>query len=197
MEFLELIKKNRSYRSFDESIRLSKETLLSFVECARLSASGSNSQPLKYYISADRETNALIQPHTAWAAKLRPGRILPDPGHYPTAFIVICVDTGITPDPYKADRDVGIAAQSILLSAVSQGYGGIMIGAFSKSVKQALRLPVNLEPALIIALGKPDEQIVLEEASDSVDYYRDENDTHHVPKRPLNEIVIEGKNCDV
>ena len=194
MEFLDLIKQNRSYRNFDESDRLDRKTVLSFIECARLSASAANSQPLKYYISTEDETNALIQPLTAWAAKLRPGRVLPDAGHYPTAFIVICVDTDITKDPAKADRDVGIAAQSILLSAVSQGYGGLMIGAFNRaSAKQALKLSENLEPALVIALGKPAEKIVLEDANGSIDYYRDAQDVHHVPKRRMEEIIINDK----
>lgn len=190
MEFIDLIRKNRSYRNFDESVHLTDEELRSFVNCARLSASAANRQPLKYYISNDAKTNALIQPLTAWAAKLRPGRMLPDPGHNPTAFIVICVDTAILPNPQAADRDVGIAAQSILLAATSKGFGGLMIGAFNKSVKQALELPEQLEPALIIALGKPAESVVLEDAQGSIDYYRDAQDVHHVPKRPLSEIIL-------
>ncbi|MBQ4226647.1 MAG: nitroreductase family protein [Clostridia bacterium] len=190
MEFIDLIRKNRSYRNFDESVRISDEELRSFVNCARLSASAANRQPLKYYISNDAKTNALIQPLTAWAAKLRPERMLPDPGHNPTAFIVICVDTAILPNPQAADRDVGIAAQSILLAATSKGFGGLMIGAFNKSVKQALELPEQLEPALIIALGKPAESVVLEDAQGSIDYYRDAQDVHHVPKRPLSEIIL-------
>ena len=192
MNFLDLVKQNRSYRSFDESVKLSRETVKSFIECARLSASAANNQPLKYFISADEGTNALIQPQTAWAAKLRP-RVFPEKGHYPTAFIVICVDTDITKDPAKADRDVGIAAQTILLSAVSQGYGGLMIGAFNRAAtKKELSLEEHLEPALVVALGKPDEKIVLEDANGSIDYYRDEDDTHHVPKRRLEEIIING-----
>ena len=172
MEFLELIKKNRSYRSFNESVKLDGQTLLSFIECARLSASAANRQPLKYYISFDSKDNALIQPLTAWAAKLRPNRILPDKGHYPTSFIIICVDTEIQPSVQSADRDIGIA--------------------FDKKIKSALTLPESIEPALIIALGKPDEKIILEDAVDSIDYYRDETDVHHVPKRRLMDIVING-----
>ena len=191
MEFLDLIKRNRSYCSFDESVKLSRETVLSFVECARLSASGGNNQPLKYCVSTKESTNALIQRETAWAAKLRP-RVFPPEGHKPTAFVVICVDTDIQKDAPKADRDVGIAAQSILLAATAQGFGGLMIGAFNRQgVKEALKLNDNLEPALVIALGKPDETVMLEDASGSVDYYRDENDVHHVPKRPMSEIVME------
>ena len=191
MEFSELIKLNRSYRAFDESVKLDRETILSFIDCARLSASAANAQPLKYFISNDDKTNAVILPLTAWAAKLRPGRILPEDGHHPTAFIVICVDTNIQKDVSKADRDVGIAAQSILLSAVSKGFGGLMIGAFNRQgAKQALAFSENLEPALVIALGKPDEKVVLEDSKGSIDYYRDENDVHHVPKRTMEEIII-------
>ncbi len=190
MDFKQLILRNRSYRSFDEKTLLSREQVQSFIECARLSPSAGNNQPLKYFISCDEKTNALIQPLTAWAAKLKE-RHFPPKGHKPTAFIVICVDTAIVKEPAKADRDVGIAAQSILLSAVSQGYGGLMIGAFKRGeTKQALHLPENLEPALVIALGKPDETVVLEDANGSIDYYRDEKDTHHVPKRRLEEIII-------
>ena len=68
-----------------------------------------------------------------------------------------------------------------------------MIGAFNRAATQkALSLEKHLEPALVIALGKPDESIVLEDANGSIDYYRDENDTHHVPKRRLEEIIING-----
>ena len=106
---------------------------------------------------------------------------------------MICVDTDIAKEPAKADRDIGIAAQSILLSAVSQGYGGLMIGAFNRAAaKQALKLSENLEPSLVIALGKPTEKIVLEDAEGSTDYYRDAQDVHHVPKRRMEEIIING-----
>ena len=45
---------------------------------------------------------------------------------------------------------------------------------------------------LIVALGKPDETIVLEEVAEgeSLQYYRDENDVHHVPKRRLEDVVL-------
>ena len=96
----------------------------------------------------------------------------------PTAFILILVDTDIMPDPEKAKTDVGIAAQTILLGAASMGLGGCMIGSFDRSVREALSLPENLAPALVVALGTPDEEIILEDKADKVDYYRDENGVH-------------------
>ena len=45
---------------------------------------------------------------------------------------------------------------------------------------------------LLVALGKPDETIVLTEVGEdgSTDYYRDENDVHYVPKRRLQDILL-------
>ena len=58
-------------------------------------------------------------------------------------------------------------------------------------IKEALSLPENLVPKLILGLGVPDEQVVLTEAADGqVKYYRDSEDVHYVPKRPLDEIII-------
>lgn len=190
MTLSELVRLNRSYRSFDESRKITRDELLDMISCARLVPSASNRQPLKYFLSADAETNAKIQPLTAWAAKIRPEYSLPPEGHRPTAFIVVCVDTRLASEPERAGKDVGIAAQTILLRAAEMGLGGCMIGAFRPELKQALPLPEPLVPTLVIALGKPDEKIILEDAAGSADYYRDENGTHHVPKRTAEEIVV-------
>ena len=36
MDFHELVKKNRSYRGFDESVMIPREKMLKIVDCARL-----------------------------------------------------------------------------------------------------------------------------------------------------------------
>ena len=87
-------------------------------------------------------------------------------------------------------KDVGIAAQTILLAASSIALGGCMIGSFDKSVSKALSLPEYLSPSLIVALGVPDEEIITEDRVSSVDYYRDENGVHHVPKRTKDELIV-------
>ena len=46
----DLVLKNRSYRGFDESVSISRETLMEFVDCARLCPSSVNKQPLKYFL---------------------------------------------------------------------------------------------------------------------------------------------------
>lgn len=191
--FKDLVLQNRSYRGYDESFRFSKEDLLELVELARLTPSGANAQPLKYYLAWEKETVDLVQSLTKWAAAL-PNMTLPHPGMCPTGFIVICHDTNIGPNAQASAKDVGIVAQTMLLGATEKGLGGCMIGNFKPDeVKEALKLSENLTPVLIVAFGKPAEKIVLTTvgADGITKYYRDENDVHYVPKRSLEDIVIQ------
>ena len=185
----DLIIKNRSFRRFHQDIPIDRKTLEELIDLARLSASAANLQPLKYIISCDRDKNASIFPLLAWAGYLTdwPG---PAPSERPTAYIVILGDTTIRKDQ---SCDHGIAAQSILLGAVEKGLGGCMIGSIQRdSLRVTLQIPDHLEILLVIALGKPAETVVLEDTGDlhGIKYYRDENNVHHVPKRPLDEIIV-------
>jgi nitroreductase len=192
LDFSELVKKNRSYRGYDKSRRITREELLRLVDCARFAPSSVNRQPFCYYLANEQAQLDLIQPLTGWARAL-PEKRLPYPGRRPTAFIVICQNTAWEPDLGRFQRDVGIVAQTMLLAAVETGLGGIMIGNFSPDkLAAALSLPAHLTPMLIVAIGKPAETVVLTEAlpGESLNYYRDENDVHYVPKRRLEDIVI-------
>lgn len=187
----ELVRKNRSYRGYDETYLVSKEQLLDMVECARIAPSTVNKQPLKYYIAYKKEIVDKIQPLTHWAKALT--REVPYKGHCPTAFIVICQDMEISPIVEGFLKDVGIVAQTILLRATEMKLGGCMIGSFDKAkLHDCLNLSNDIQPLLVLAIGKPDEKIVLEEVDvgDSTMYYRDDKDVHHVPKRKLKDIVF-------
>ncbi|MCC8100858.1 MAG: nitroreductase family protein [Clostridiales bacterium] len=192
MSLKELVKANRSYRGYDESRRVTREELLEMIDCARLTASSVNQQPLRYYLAYETEDVDRIQPLTKWARGL-PQMELPHPGMCPTAFVVICQDIRVCESLTRFSRDVGIAAQTILLAATEMGLGGCMIGNFSPAkLSEALQLPAYLSPLLVTAIGKPAETIVMTEIGpdELTDYYRDENDVHYVPKRRLEDIVI-------
>ena len=182
----DLFLKARSYRSFDESRPIGRESLLDWVDHARLAPSSMNLQMLKFRIVYRPEECARVLPLTRWAAKLKDLQ-LPPPGHAPVAYVVICADRAVHPSAESFQKDVGIAAQSILLAAVDAGFGGCMIGSFSPdAVSEVLALSPSLTPLLVLALGKPDEQVVLTDAAadGSVTYYR-ENGIHYVQKRAL------------
>lgn len=189
--FRDLVKSNRSYRGFDESVPMTKEQLLSYVDLTRMTASSVNLQPLKYHIAYEKNEVAQIQSLTKWAAK-QPQFGLPREGHRPTAFVIICHDKAIAPNAASFQKDVGIVAQTILLAATEDGFGGCMIGNFrADEMKELLKLPETLDPQLVLGLGKPAEKIVLTEVGTdgSTDYYRDEADVHYVPKRALKDIL--------
>ncbi len=190
MDFKEMVKKNRSYRRFDESHTLSREILVDLVELARYTASGGNKQPLKYLLSADPETNAKIFPCLVWAGYLKewPG---PAEGERPTGYIVVLLDERISKDP---GVDHGIAAQTILLGAVEKGLGGCILGSIDRErLRGALKIPTGFKILLVLALGRPAEKVVIEDMNpgDDFKYWRDEKGVHHVPKRSLEELILE------
>ena len=188
----DLVRKNRSYRGYDESRRVTRGQLEALVELARLCPSSINLQPLKYVLSCEDKTNARIRPLIGWAGRLKDKR-LPYPGHHPTAYIVVCFDETVTPFAPTFLKDVGIVSQTMLLGAAEAGLGGCMIGNFSpQKLREALCLPDTLAPQLVIALGTPDETIVLTDAAPGTDvgYYRDGKDIHYVPKRSIEESII-------
>ena len=192
MEFVELVRKNRSYRGYNENRPVTREELTRLVECARLCPSSVNAQPLKYRLVWQKEEVARLQEKTNWAKALT-SITLPHPGMCPTAFIVICQDTVIDTSLQRYQKDVGIVAQTMLLGAVEMGLGGCMIGNFNAGeVRQVLALPEAMAPLLVVAIGEPAETVVLTEVGPdgSVQYYRDENDVHYVPKRALEDILI-------
>jgi nitroreductase len=185
----ELILKNRSFRRFDQQHAVPRETLEELVDLARLSASGGNRQPLKYVLSSTEALNSEIFPNLAWAGYLTdwPG---PEEGERPSAYIIMLCDTTINKNP---GCDHGIAAQSIMLGAAEKGLGGCMIGSFDAAgLQRVLKLEPRHEIVLVLALGKPRETVVLDTvaADGSIKYWRDERHVHHVPKRPLKDLII-------
>lgn len=189
MKFKELVDKNRSHREFKSGAKIPCEALEEWILNASHCPAAMNLQALKYKIVDTPEGVAQIQPLTRWAASL--SKKLPPEGHGPTAFVVMCHDTDITPIKPIFMIDVGICAQTVMLSAAEAGFGGCMIGsAAAETVANALGLAPNLVPVLILGLGVPKDEVILVEAGDSTKYYRDENNVHYVPKRPLDQIIL-------
>lgn len=191
MRFKELVIQNRSIRTFDESVRISRDELADFADCARLAASARNAQPLKFrLVYKPEETEALLA-LTRWAGYITDRKLPPD-GHHPTAFIVICHDTEVDPKAEDFQKDVGIAAQTVTLAAAEAGYGCCMIGSFSpEKVGELLGLGENLKPQLVIAIGKIDELVILCGLRDGdTKYFRDDAGVHFVPKRSADEVII-------
>ncbi len=186
----DLILRNRSYRRFYEDVPVELATLRELVDLARLSASGRNLQPLRYLLCVDRDTNAAVFSTLAWAGYLKdwPG---PVEGERPSAYIVVLADTTLSQTYVGVDH--GLAVQNVLLGAVERGLGGCIIGSVQRDrLRRILAIPDRYEILVVLALGKPKETAVVETVGPDGDikYWRDADGVHHVPKRPLDELII-------
>ncbi|MDY0151380.1 MAG: nitroreductase family protein [Candidatus Cloacimonas sp.] len=185
----ELVEKNRSYRRFIEDKQLEPEILTQLIGLARISPSAANLQNLRYCPISAVDDCAKIFPLLKWANYLRywDG---PAQGERPTAYIIILAPANTTKFHHL---DAGIAAQTILLGAVEKGLGGCMLASVDKiKVHDLLSLPVTMEVLLVIALGYPAETVIIEDVTDpdDIEYWRDEEGCHHVPKRLLKDLII-------
>lgn len=185
----DLIRKSRSYRRFSQDEPVDMETLRWLVGLARVSPSGANLQALKFILSCGADANAAIFPHLRWAGYLRDWEG-PAADERPAAYIIILGDTEVNS---SFGCDYGIAAQSMMLGATERGLGGCMLGSIDRSaLRESLDIPSRFEVLLVMAMGAPGETVVLEEVGpdDSIRYYRDSQDVHHVPKRSLDDLVV-------
>ncbi|MFC1826307.1 nitroreductase family protein [Thermodesulfobacteriota bacterium] len=184
----DLVCKTRSFRRFNEGEPVNMETLRDLVDLARLGGSARNVQPLKYVLVNAPAVNGKIFPLLGWAGYLKewPG---PEKGERPSAYIVCVLDTRLSSD---ADCDLGITTQNLLLGASEKGLGGCRIASVSPSLRDVLELDDHLQILLVVALGQPVEVVSLDEQESGGDirYWRDADQVHHVPKRPLQEIIV-------
>lgn len=187
----DLVKKNRTCRRFHQERRVGLATLKDLVDLARLSASAANLQPLRYILACDSQINQHIFACLGWAGYLKdwPG---PEEGERPAAYIIILSDTAQANN--YVGYDCGIACQSILLGAREQGLAGCMFGAIQRrKLRDILKIDTRFKILLVIAIGEPKETIVIETVGqdDNIRYWRDDKGVHHVPKRSLDDIVID------
>ncbi|MDL2252204.1 nitroreductase family protein [Odoribacter sp. OttesenSCG-928-J03] len=184
----DLLFKNRTYRRFHQEVRIPENELKEIIGLTCLCASARNAQPLKYYMVTDETQCKAVFKTLAWAGYLTDWAG-PEEGEQPSAYLVQALDTQISENCLCDD---GIHVQTLLLGAVEKGYGGCVIKAFkNEELRAVLNVPDNLKLMYVIALGKPKEVVVLDEIKENdFKYWREENGTHHVPKRTVDDLLI-------
>lgn len=189
MTLTELLQKTRSFRSFDRSVPVTREDLAELVGCVRFTPSSMNAQMLKFRPVTDAAECETVLAATRWAGKL-PQMKLPPTGHEPLSYLIICADLSVLPNADKFDTDVGIAAEVLMLAATERGLGGCIIGSFNRAQIASL-LPSHVVPKLVLAIGRPDEQVKLTDPAPdgSVTYYR-RNGIHYVEKRRTEDLLL-------
>ncbi|MEK7269977.1 MAG: nitroreductase family protein [Planctomycetota bacterium] len=187
-DFPDLVRKARSFRRFVEKEPLGEAFLRSLVDLARIAPCSGNLQPLRYRIVLGPAC-AKVFPHLRWAARLK-GWGGPKEGERPTGYILILSPAAQKNPPLT---DVGIAAQTMQLAATAAGFGLCQLGSIDRpAIQQALALPAEWRIDLVLAVGRPAEKVILDEAKagQTLAYYRTPDDVHHVPKLSLDDVLV-------
>ena len=184
---LDLVKRARSFRRYDPTKPVSTDDLKEFVEAARLTPSAGNLQRLRYLAVTEKSEVLTLTKEVKWAGYLTDWDG-PSDGEAPAAYLIL-----LSPESTGVSQiDVGIAAETILLSAAEKGVGGCMILNFPReALTERYKLAGKYKIELVISLGIPAEKVEIEEMKEgNVRYYRDQNDVHRVPKRALSEVFL-------
>lgn len=186
MSIYELILKRRTIRSFKPE-QVTEELLNKLVNAGRLAPSGANLQPLEFIVVNNSELVNKVFPSLKWAGYIAPAGNPPE-GKRPTAYVIVLINTEIRSQ--GGEVDAAAAIENMILAALEDGVGSCWLGAIDRDKLRTLfNIPQNYRVDSVLALGYPDESPVLEEVTDSIKYWKDENSVLHVPKRKLSDIV--------
>lgn len=184
-DFYNLILNRRTIRFFSQE-PVPREILRNAVNAARLAPSARNDQYLEYLVIDTPELCEKVFGMIKMGGYVFPNR-MSRKDNRPTSYIVILGNKEKSSAQDK--RDVGAAAENILLSLCALELGGCWIASVDRDAfRAAFLVPQKYEIDSVVACGFPAEAPVLEE-KDDVKYWLDEQDVLHVPKRPLKGIV--------
>lgn len=184
-----LLLSNRSIRRFNQLKPVAPDVLRMLVGLTRYCASGRNAQPLRYRLVTDPDESRAVFPYLAWAGYYTDWAG-PSEGERPVAYLVQCLDTELGSNCLCDD---GLQLEAITLGAIALDLGACIIKAFNvKAVADALQIPERYTPRYVLALGYPNEQArIVEMQGSDFKYYRDAAGIQCVPKRSLDQLIIE------
>ncbi len=149
MEFNTILEKRYSVRKYAET-KVEADKLEQILKTIQAAPTAVNYQPVRIIVVQSPEGLASIDK----ATKLY---------HAPLALL-ICADTSVAwtrdnDNKNHGDIDASIATSYMMLKATELGLGSVWICRFDPAViREEFKLPDNLEPVNILALGYPNEQ---------------------------------------
>ncbi len=186
MDIYQTITTRRTIRLFD-SRPIDKKIMEQIVNAGRLAPSAGNRQILEFVIVQEPENCKRMLEQLKWAAYVQPRRT-PGPEQSPKAYVIVLIrDREIT---WINAADAGAAMENMILTAWSQDIGSCWLASVDHdNVKKLFAIPDEYQIFGVLALGYPAEQPVAEEMKDSIQYWLDDENRLHVPKRPLQKIT--------
>jgi nitroreductase len=155
MDFDEIVKKRKMIREYQQDRQIPTDLINKLLRNAHRSPSAGHTQVQEFIIVIDSVTKRKLCQASLGQHQVK----------YASVLIVVCSNTSRSVNKYRKRGtefysiiDGAFAAMIILLSAVNEGIGASFVGAFEDTeVRKILRLPVQVKPVGIIALGYPAE----------------------------------------
>ncbi len=150
--FQEIITSRRSIRKYSKK-SVNQEQIDKLLEAAMFAPSARNEQPWHFIAVTERPMLDKIMQSHPYAAMLKDAPIA----------IVVLADISIEKTEGYWVQDCSAATQNILLSAHALGLGSVWLGVYPReerilAIRELFRLPENIQPLSIIAIGYADEQ---------------------------------------
>ncbi len=189
LDIINVLKSRRTVRSFtDDPIK--KECIIEMIDCARVSPSAANMQSIKYLIVDSFDDRKAIFSHIKYAGYIQNWN--PEFSESPVAYIAVLNDTDIQKTNGITECDCGIAMMSIIMSATDMGIGSCILGAIDKdAIRRLLGIKEQYDLMYLIGLGISKQNNLQFDSDDSVKYILDESGNFLVPKRTLDNILID------
>lgn len=178
----------RTTRRFKQD-SINRECIKRMIDLARMSPSAGNIQSLKYLIIDSLHERKAIFPHIKYASYIENWN--PVFSESPVAFIVVLNDRSIRPNNSFTQCDCGIAMMTISLVAIEMGLDTCILGAINRNeITNILSIPSEYEVLYLIGLGVSNQSNTQVDDSNSVKYEMDESYNFIVPKRKLEDVLL-------
>jgi nitroreductase len=156
MDFDEVIKKRKMIREYQHDRQIPIDIINKLLRNAHRSPSAGHTQVQEFIVVIDRITKRKLCQASLGQSQVENASVL----------IIVCSNTSRSVDRYRKRGiefysiiDGAFASMIILLSAVNEGIGASFVGAFEDNeVRKILRLPIQVKPIGIVALGYPAEK---------------------------------------
>jgi len=156
MDFDEVVKKRKMIRKYQQDRQVSTDIINKLLRNAHRSPSAGHTQVQEFIIVIDPITKRKLCQASLGQSQVENASVL----------IIVCSNTSRSVDRYRKRGtefysiiDGAFASMIMLLSAVNEGIGASFVGAFEDNeVRKILRIPIQVRPIGIIALGYPAEK---------------------------------------
>ncbi|MBA4371800.1 MAG: nitroreductase [Thermodesulfovibrio sp.] len=180
MDLSEAVKTRRSVRRFSNQ-PVEEEKLQTLLEAVRMSPSWANRQCWRFVVVRDQKTREAVSELSYVEAFFAPKGYKVNPAKKGLAeapvVVVACADpteSGVLWDQPYYMTDIGIASQTLMLTAHSLGLGSVFVGVFDdKKMRELLGIPEAIKIVGLFPVGYPQDNTVKEGP----------------PRKQLNEIV--------